>query len=84
MSSAMSFTAQREFYTRIKYSNYTVSPIVIPLMKFEYDTAKSVANREKHGIDFDEAQALWDDPYLIEAPANVADEQRFLVFRIVN
>ncbi|MCE2521552.1 MAG: BrnT family toxin [Alphaproteobacteria bacterium] len=38
----------------------------------------SAANRKKRGIDFDEAQALWDAPYLIKAPANVTDEQRFL------
>jgi len=43
-------------------------------MKFECDSDKSAANREKHGIAFDEAQALWDDPYLIEAPANVTAE----------
>ena len=32
-----------------------------PIMKteFEFDTVKSAANREKHGIDFDAAQALW-------------------------
>lgn len=52
-------------------------------MKFEYDTVKSVANREKHGIDFEEAQALWDDPYLIEAPANVTDEQCFLAVGMI-
>lgn len=47
-------------------------------MKFEYDPEKSSANRDKHGIDFDEAQVLWDDPYQIEAPANITDEPRFL------
>jgi len=47
-------------------------------MKFENDTDKSAANHEKHGIDFDEAQVLWVDPYLVEAPANVTDERRFL------
>jgi len=26
---------------------------------FEYDEAKSKANKEKHGIDFEEAQVLW-------------------------
>ena len=52
-------------------------------MKFEYDPDKSAANREKHGIDFDEAQALWDDPYLIEAPANVTDEPRFLAVGMI-
>jgi uncharacterized protein len=30
-------------------------------MHFEYDPAKSEANAEKHGIDFEEAQTLWDD-----------------------
>jgi len=48
-------------------------------MEFEFDRRKSDANREKHGIDFVEAQALWDDPDLIEIPARTADEPRFLV-----
>ena len=26
---------------------------------FEFDPAKSAANKAKHGIDFEEAQALW-------------------------
>jgi len=28
-------------------------------MEFEFDPAKSEANRRKHGIDFGEAQELW-------------------------
>lgn len=47
-------------------------------MDFEYDTAKSAANLLKHGIDFDRAQALWDDPWMLEAPAKTEDEPRFL------
>jgi uncharacterized protein len=47
-------------------------------MKFEFDPAKSAANRDKHGIDFEEAQALWDDPRLLDVPAKVLDEPRFL------
>ena len=47
-------------------------------MQFEFDPAKSSANEAKHGIDFDEAQALWDDPMLLEAPARTDDEPRFL------
>jgi len=35
-------------------------------MSFEYDQDKSAANKAKHGIDFDEAQALWDDPERLE------------------
>ena len=48
-------------------------------MKCEFDPAKSKINKEKHGIDFIEAQALWDDPDLLEIPARTIDEQRFLV-----
>ena len=47
-------------------------------MEFEYDPEKSEANRIKHGIDFDEAQALWSDPFLIEAPALTEDKPRFI------
>jgi len=48
-------------------------------MEFEFDAKKSVSNKDKHGIDFNEAQALWDDPDLIEIPARTTDEPRFLV-----
>jgi len=48
-------------------------------MDFEYDPEKSRRNWEKHGIDFDEAQALWDDPELLEVPARTTDEPRYLV-----
>ena len=48
-------------------------------MAFEYDPAKSSANKAKHGIDFNEAQALWHDPWMLEAPAHTDDEPRFLV-----
>lgn len=47
-------------------------------MEFEFDPAKSAGNKIKHGIDFVEAQALWANPLLIEAPATVEDEPRFL------
>lgn len=48
-------------------------------MEFEFDTEKSTANRAKHGIDFVEAQALWDDPDRVEAPARTVGESRSLV-----
>jgi uncharacterized DUF497 family protein len=47
-------------------------------MPFEFDPDKSAANRAKHGIAFDEAQALWSDPFLLEAPARTTDEPRWL------
>jgi uncharacterized DUF497 family protein len=48
-------------------------------MSFEFDPTKSKKNKEKHGLDFVQAQALWDDPDLLEIPARTDDEPRFLV-----
>ena len=48
-------------------------------MEFEFDKRKSQLNKKKHGIDFIEAQALWNDPDRIEIPANTTDEDRFLI-----
>jgi len=48
-------------------------------MVFEIDPAKSNRNKKKHGIDFLDAQALWDDPDFIEIPVTTTDETRFLV-----
>lgn len=48
-------------------------------MGFEFDPDKSIANKEKHGIDFVEAQELWRDPDQVEVPARTEDEPRFLV-----
>ena len=48
-------------------------------MKFEYDETKSKKNKKKHGIDFQQAQELWDDPDLLEIPARTDDEPRYLV-----
>jgi len=48
-------------------------------MNFEYDTAKSVANLAKHGIDFEQAKLLWQDAFLLEIPAKVNDEPRYLI-----
>jgi uncharacterized DUF497 family protein len=39
----------------------------------------SRADKLKHGMDFTEAQALWDDPDLLEISTRTADEPRFLV-----
>ena len=48
-------------------------------MDFEFDTDKSKANKNKHGIDFVKAQVLWKDPDRVEIPAKIIDEPRFLV-----
>jgi uncharacterized DUF497 family protein len=46
---------------------------------FEFDPERSTRNKLKHGIDFIEAQAIWQDEDAVEAPAhNVLGESRML------
>jgi uncharacterized DUF497 family protein len=45
--------------------------------EFQYDSIKSASNKEKHGIDFEEAQNLWIDPDRLVIPARSDDEERF-------
>jgi len=49
------------------------------MMRFEFDSNKSESNKRKHGIDFVEAQALWEDPDRIEVPASTQVEKRFVL-----
>jgi uncharacterized protein len=48
-------------------------------MEFEYDKRKSIANKNKHGIDFVEAQRIWNDLEHVEIPARTEDEPRYVV-----
>lgn len=46
-------------------------------MEFEFDPDKSASNKDKHGIDFIEAQALWRYSRYLNVPAKSSDERRF-------
>lgn len=46
---------------------------------FEFDKQKSSANKDKHGIDFKEAQQLWEDIDRIIIPAKDMNEPRYLL-----
>lgn len=48
-------------------------------MRFEFDPEKSTANEGKHGIDFVETQAIWDDPDRLEVTARADVEARSIV-----
>ncbi len=54
------------------------------MFSFEFDVTKSQSNLAKHGINFVDAQRLWDDPALLEIPAKTEDEPRFLVIGLIN
>lgn len=51
-------------------------------MKFEYDP-KSAINKMKHGLDFEQAKALWEDENLLEVPVLRTGEPRFLVIGMI-
>ncbi|WP_313057664.1 BrnT family toxin [Agrobacterium cavarae] len=48
-------------------------------MEFEFDPAKSASNKDKHGIDFIEAQSLWLDQRRLVAPPAMEDEARYIM-----
>lgn len=53
-------------------------------MKFEYDPNKSESNKHKHGIDFEEAQRLWDGLVVkVPSPGDYGEE-RFVVFGMID
>ena len=52
-------------------------------MEFEFDEQKSRTNKAKHGIDSVEAQALWNDPDLLEIPARTEDEPRTIMIGLI-
>lgn len=54
------------------------------MITFEFDETKNQANLKKHGIDFVDAQLLWNDPRLLEIPAKTEDEPRYLVIGVIN
>ena len=47
-------------------------------MQFEFDPRKSESNQAKHGIDFVQAQALWESKHVLLG-AKDALEKRYLV-----
>ena len=72
-------TYQSSIHNFNYYLQYTANPSLKNKVQFEYDPNKSQSNKVKHGIDFDEAQALWEDSQRIEIQARTTDEPRFVV-----
>ena len=51
------------------------------MLKFTWDEQKETANRQKHGVSFDEARTVFFDEYarLIADPDSSEDEDRFIL-----
>lgn len=45
-------------------------------MRFDFDAQKDRANLKKHGVDFEEAQRLWERTHVIIPTKNVKNENR--------
>jgi uncharacterized protein len=48
-------------------------------MLFEWDPRKSISNKEKHGINFEAAKALWSDENRVEIHATHPLEDRHIL-----
>ena len=54
-------------------------------MNFEYDENKSIKNKEKHKIDFEEAKSLWNNENALVVPANtIENETRYAIISKIN
>jgi len=53
-------------------------------MEYEYDSNKSLSNKQKHGIDFEEAKLLWNDDRMVEILTSYEDEERFISIGKIN
>ncbi len=51
------------------------------MLRFDWDERKNRANRTKHGIWFEEAQSVFDDPRarLFHDPEHSEEEERFIL-----
>ena len=48
-------------------------------MEFTFDKNKSASDKQKHGINLNEAKKLWEDTDYVEVPVKTSDERRFLI-----
>jgi uncharacterized DUF497 family protein len=54
------------------------------MLRFDWDERKNSANRTKHGVWFEEAQSVFDDPHgrLFHDPEHSEAEERFILLGI--
>jgi uncharacterized protein len=50
-------------------------------VEFEWDSDKAKRNLKKHGVDFEEAETVFDDPYarIIDDPDHSVEENREII-----
>lgn len=50
----------------------------INTVDFEWDADKAASNLRKHGVDFADAAAVFDDPFALSMPDDDPDEERLV------
>lgn len=53
------------------------------MLDFEWDDAKNVSNLDKHGIDFEDAVAIWERPVLVSLSPR-GGEDRWIAIGMVD
>jgi uncharacterized protein len=58
----------------------------VSALRFEWDPAKSISNRKKHSVSFEEAQSAFHDvsARVIDDPAHSDTEDRFILLGLSN
>lgn len=53
----------------------------MPSIEFEWDQEKAQSNRDKHGVSFEEAQTVFDDPLYVDFydPDHSENENRYII-----
>ncbi len=52
------------------------------MIKFEWDSAKAISNKKKHGISFEEAKTVFYDEFAVQfydSDGSTSEEDRFLM-----
>jgi uncharacterized DUF497 family protein len=59
----------------------SLSRYYLDMLRFDWDEGKNKANRAKHGVWFEEAQSVFDDPraLLFPDPDHSEEEERFIL-----
>jgi uncharacterized DUF497 family protein len=53
-------------------------------MKFKYNESKSKSNKEKHGVDFEDAKLVWEDEERTEVKTLFSAETRYINIGKIN
>mgnify|MGYP005649184483 CR=1 FL=1 len=77
-----------KYILQYNYIDFYMAKSHNPLMNmesFEWDLEKDIANQLKHGVSFDEAQYVFDDPYKIivsDVSHSLVEERFFCIGKI--